>query len=195
MKGFMQKFQANTASEVRPTGSTHTVSTKSPAGEMHDSSGTPGACLEAVHSLCVNRRLMSYDCWVELILREDSDNDNDDGLDLIYAGGTSSQRLESTTDLFTEDLLQESLLEDNIDPRNELEEILDNFLDKYSDFDAVLGSWELLVDFQKAGPGPQPAICLLICVCGQNHGHNPDTTDIDYLFSELPGPVSRKVLL
>jgi len=158
MKSFMQKFQANAASEVRSTGSTHTGLTMSPAGEMHDSSGTPGACLAAVHSLCVNKRLMSYYCRVELILREDNNNDNDsdDGLDFIYASGTSSQQPDSTTDLFTENLLQESLLEDNIDPRNELEEILDKFLDKHSDFDAVLGSWELVVDFRKAGPALNP---------------------------------------
>lgn len=44
-------------------------------------------------------------------------------------------------------LLEDLLLEDEVDPRDELEELLDDFLDKHSDFDAVLGTSDLLFDF------------------------------------------------
>jgi len=101
----------------------------------------------AIYCPCVNRRLTSYDCRVEPPRRHNDDNYN---FSLNSTYDTVSLQPESSTNLPTEDLLQESLLEDNIDPRNELEELLDNFLEKHSDFDAALGSWELLVDSQKA---------------------------------------------
>ena len=51
-------------------------------------------------------------------------------------------------------LLQDALLDDEVDPRDELEELLDDFLDKHPGFDAVVGTWELLFDFSEVGRSP-----------------------------------------